>query len=237
MSQLNFRFSRILVYFALTCGLFIVAGLWSGRGSSFEAYLARNPVIARLLEENPVLLPQVKEIFEFVSQGDTEQAAGKMSTLLTQVLPSYFKFAPDNLVVQYGKIYVRYINALEELDEYSCYELVFKKPIELSNQALEFSKKVDPQIIQELVAAQEKVLQEALLNPVSPPSPDTVAPLLKAITKRIDYRTRSLFAAIASGHLIRPEMELACKAQRTYYEQILKLSEDQAGPVLKTLLY
>jgi hypothetical protein len=204
--------------------------------AELEAAFMAVPVFAVLQRLEPTTFASLRETYvSGVLRGvpRNEMTAKVRATMMEKVIPRYVRIAPDQELIAYWRTQLDKARELGAIDPRYCVEFLAPQPgmdtTELAGKFSAKSQAADVQALADLMIAGAR-------HPQSVPPERAVQATLRESAHRAELIVPGAVDMVENPVLAAGKPAEFCHAEVAFYESILALPSDRAGPVLRFLV-
>jgi hypothetical protein len=207
---------------------------WRDR-SKLEADFAKTPLFAALKRAEPAAYENLKEIYISGVQGgvsQAEMATQVHSVLIDKVLPKYLRSGPDLELIAYWRSELAEMRELRAVDPRYCVAFIFpSKDIDFT----QLSRHISGEMLALDLNNLTQLLDATSLNPATAPPEAAVQSELKGAAVRTEQHSPGALRVVANPEKSAGNPKKLCDAELAFFEEIISLPPNQAGPTLRYL--
>jgi hypothetical protein len=207
---------------------------WNNR-ALLEADLATIPLFAALRRAEPVAYADIKEIYlNGIQEGwpQGEIRARVRSALADKIIPKYLRTGPDRELVAYWRSQLSVMRELRATEPKDCTAFLFAtKDTDFGRMAGHISADTSKSESHSLT----QLLDETALEPAAAPSEPAVRPALQTVRARVQLSAPWAWQLVANPRDASATPAKLCDAELTFFDTVLSLPPNEAGPVLRYL--
>lgn len=204
--------------------------------AELEADFLSVPVFAVLQRLEPATFANLRDTYVSGVLGGVprnEMSAKVRATMMEKVIPKYVRMAPDHELIAYWRTQLEKAQELRAIDPKYCAEFL-APPVGIDTRELVslFSaraQQADIQALADLMVAGSK-------HPQKVPSGKAVQGALRESARRAEERVPGALQIVANPGMAASRPSDFCHAEVAFYESILALPTNRAGPLLRYLV-
>lgn len=204
--------------------------------AKLEADLVAVPVFAVLRRLEPDTFQSLKETYVsgvLAGTPQNEMSAKMHATIMEKVIPRYVRIAPDDELVAYWQTQLQKARELRAIDPRYCVQFLAPQPgTDTSKLSRLFSAEVQAADIRALA----DLMSAGAEHPRSVPAGAAVQGALRESARRAERLMPGAVRIVANPGTAATNPGEFCSAEVTFYESILALPTDRAGPLLRFLV-
>jgi GYF domain 2 len=210
-------------------------GIDAGR-AELEADFVGVPVFAVLQRLEPATFTYLRDTYVSGVLGgapQNEMSARVRMAMMEKVIPKYVRVAPDHELVAYWRTQIEKAQELRAIDPRYCAEFLAPTPgsdtRELVGLFSAKAQQADIRALADLMVAGSK-------DPQKVPQETTVQGALQESVQRAEQRMPGALQIVAHPGMATVRPSEFCHAEVAFYESILALPTERAGPLLRYLV-
>jgi hypothetical protein len=153
--------------------------------------------------------------------------------LINKVLPKYLRTAPDPELIAYWRVQLSEMRELRAADPRLCVAFLF--PSADTNIPRQLSQNVSSATLKSDVDGLTALLNAAYLSPATVPSEAAVRGALQSAATHAERRSPGTLRVVAGRDPSAGNPKTVCDAELAYFEALVSLPPEQAGPALRYL--
>jgi hypothetical protein len=204
--------------------------------SALEADFLGVPVFAVLQRLEPAMFTNLRETYvSGVLSGAprNEMSAKVRATMMEKVIPKYARIAPDHELIAYWRTQIEKAQELRAIDPRYCAEFLAPPAGTDTRELVSFfspeAKRADIRALADLMVAGSQ-------HPQNVPQGKAVQGALRESARRAEQRVPGALQIVANPGMATTRPSQFCHAEVAFYESILALPTDRAGPLLRYLV-
>jgi hypothetical protein len=204
--------------------------------SEVEADFLSVPVFAVLQRLEPATFADLKETYISGVLGGVprnEMSAKVRATMMEKVIPKYVRMAPDHELIAYWRTQIEKAEELRAIDPRYCAEFLAPQN---GNDTRELVSLFSPKAQQEDIQALADLMIAGSKHPQKVPPGKAVQGALRESAHRAEELVPGALHMVTNPGMATSRPSEFCHAEVAFYESILALPSNRAGPLLRYLV-
>jgi hypothetical protein len=204
--------------------------------SELEADFLSVPVFAVLQRLEPSTFADLRETYVSGVLGGvprSEMSAKVRATMMEKVIPKYVRMAPDHELIAYWRTQIEKAQELRAIDPKYCAEFLAPQP---GADTRELVSLFSPKAQQADIQALADLMMAGSSHPQKVPQGKTVQGALRESARRAEESVPGALHMVTNPGMATSQPSEFCHAEVAFYESILALPTNRAGPLLRYLV-
>jgi len=204
--------------------------------AELEADFLSVPVFAVLQRLEPTTFTDLRDTYVSGVLGGVprnEMSAKVRATMMEKVIPKYVRMAPDHELIAYWRTQIEKAQELRAIDPKYCAEFLAPQP---GADTRELVSLFSPKAQQADIQALADLMVAGSQHPQNVPQGKAVQNALRESAHRAEESVPGALQLVANPGMATTQPSEFCHAEVAFYESILALPTNRAGPLLRYLV-